>query len=234
MRRFWIILNLIYERAMLIVFVVALLIVLYGLYDSYLVYQKAGDDTYLSYKPVEGQGMPADSPITEDMVAWITVDNTNVDYPVMQGPSNLTYLNLNPYGEYSLSGSIFLDSRNSSDFTDDYSILYGHHMEYGKMFGALDDFLDPGYMKNHSKGTLLVGRNADRSYPIKVFACIKVNVYDNNALDPVSLDEIRKVIEANAEHINTSIENSDHILALSTCTEPVSDSRLIVFAYIYE
>ena len=80
MRRFWIILNLIYERAMLIVFVVALLIVLYGLYDSYLVYQKAGDDTYLSYKPIEGQGMPADSPITEDMVAWITVDNTNVDY----------------------------------------------------------------------------------------------------------------------------------------------------------
>ena len=79
------------------------------------------------------------------MVGWIVVDDTNIDYPVMQGYDNSQYLNLDPYGEYSLSGSIFLDSRNSSDFTDPYSIIYGHHMEYGKMFGAIDDYLDDQY-----------------------------------------------------------------------------------------
>ena len=226
--------NIIYERSMLFIFLIALLIVAYGLYDSWYVYNNAGNDSYLRYKPVEGQGVPSDSPITQDMVAWITVDGTNIDYPVMQGKTNMDYLNINPYGEYSLSGSIFLDSRNSSDFTDDYSILYGHHMEYGNMFGALDDFLDAGYLETHSNGTLVVGRNADAEYKIGIFACAKVNVYDNKALDTVSLEEIEKTIQSDAQIINTSIEKSDHILALSTCTEPVSSNRLIVFAYIYE
>lgn len=234
MKRFWIVMNIIYEKCMLFVFLVALLVVAYGLYDAWYVYNKAGDDSYLAYKPVPGAVETPESPITDDMVAWITVDDTNIDYPVMQGDTNSDYLNLNPYGEYSLSGSIFLDSRNSSDFSDDYSILYGHHMEYGNMFGALDDFLSQSYLENHSTGTLIVGRNSLKEYKIGIFACLKVNVYDNHALDPDTLENITDVIYREAEYINTSIEKSEHIIALSTCTEPVSTNRLIVFAYIYE
>ena len=225
--------NILYERCMLFVFVFALLIVAYGLYDAWYVYNKAGDDSFLKFKPVAGESVPADSPITDDMVAWITVDGTNIDYPVMQGETNSDYLNLNPYGEYSLAGSIFLDSRNSSDFSDDYSILYGHHMEYGNMFGALDDFMSESYLKSHATGTLIVGKNNTAEHKLGIFACAKVNAYDNNALDPDTLENITKVIEENAEYINTSIEKSNHILALSTCTEPVSTNRLIVFCYVY-
>jgi len=234
MKRFWIVMNIIYEKLMLFVFVVALLVVAYGLYDAWYVYHKAGDNSYLNYKPVPGKAVVEESPITDDMVAWITVDDTNIDYPVMQGDTNSEYLNLNPYGEYTLSGSIFLDSRNSSDFTDDYSILYGHHMEYGNMFGALDDFLSQSYLENHSTGTLTIGRNNPTDHKLGIFACAKVNAYDNNALDPDTLENITKVIEEEAVYINTSIEKSDHILALSTCTEPVSTNRLIVFCYIYD
>ena len=234
MKKFWVWMNIIYERAMLLLFVLALLVVAYGLYDAWYVYHKAGDDSYLSYKPVAGETVPVESPITDDMVAWITVDGTNVDYPVMQGVTNSDYININPYGEYSLSGSIFLDSRNSKDFTDDYSILYGHHMEYGKMFGALDDFLDPAYLDNHSTGTLIIGKNHTTEHKLGIFACVKVNVYDNKALDPDTLENITGVIEEKAAYINTSIDQSNHILALSTCTEPVSSNRLIVFCYIYD
>ncbi|MCR5544106.1 MAG: class B sortase [Eubacterium sp.] len=234
MKRFWIWMNIIYEKMMFIVFLIALLIVAYGLYDAWYVYNKADDDSYLKYKPRDGMGVPEDAPITDDMVAWITIDDTNIDYPVMQGEDNSKFLNLNPYGEYSLSGSIFLDSRNDSRFKDDYSILYGHHMAYGKMFGALDDFLDKDYLKNHSKGTLIVGRDGKTVYELGVFACIKVNVYDNKVLDPAPLKDIEKIISEYADYINTSIEKSGNILALSTCTEPVSTNRLIVFCYIYE
>ena len=73
-----------------------------------------------------------------------------------------------------------------------------------------------------------------KEYKIGIFACVKVNAYDNNALDPDTLENITDLIHREAEYINTSIEESDHILALSTCTEPVSTNRLIVFAYIYE
>ena len=74
--------------------------------------------------------------------------------------------------------------------------------------------------------------NDDNEYSIDYPS--DINVYDNKALDPASLDEIEKMIQSDAQLINTSIEKSDHILALSTCTEPVSSNRLIVFAYIYE
>ncbi|SEQ26823.1 sortase B [Lachnospiraceae bacterium NE2001] len=234
MKRFWIWMNIIYEKLMLVVFLVALLIVIYGLYDAWYVFNKADDDSYLKYKPVAGNAVPENAPFTEYYVAWVTVDDTTIDFPVMQGDNNMKYLNVNPYGEYSLSGSIFLDSRNTADFSDDYSILYGHHMEYGVMFGALDDFLDKDYLKEHSTGTLIVGRDGSKSYKLGIFASMKVNVYEKKALDPVSLEEISRLIEDEAEVYNTSINKSDHILTLSTCTEPVSTNRLLVFCYIYE
>ena len=102
------------------------------------------------------------------------------------------------------------------------------------MFGALDDFLDNSYLKKHSHGTLIVGRDGKRTYELGVFACIKVNVYDNKVLDPAPLKDISKIISEKATYVNTSIDRSDHILALSTCIEPVSSNRLIVFCYVYK
>ena len=80
MKRFWINMNILYERLMLVAFIVALLVVCYGLYDTWYVFNKAQDDSYLNYKPRDGQGVPDDAPITEDMVAWLTSDDTNIDY----------------------------------------------------------------------------------------------------------------------------------------------------------
>ena len=234
MKRFWIEMNIIYERLMYFVFLVALLVVIYGLYDAWYVYNKADDDSLMKYKPVPGQGIAEDAPLTDDYVAWITIDDTNIDYPVMQGDNNMKYINVDPYGEYSLSGSIFLDSRNSADFSDEYSILYGHHMAYGKMFGALDDYLSESYMKQHSTGTLIVGRDGSKVYDLGIFACMKVNIYEKKALDPESLEEVKQMISAEASFINTSIDKSEHILVLSTCIEPVSSNRLLVFCYLYE
>ena len=234
MKRFWIKMNILYEKLMLLCFIVALVFVGYGLYDTWYVYHHANDDSYLKYKPTKESGVPEEAPITGDMMAWITIDDTNIDYPVMQGDTNTKYLNMNPYGDYSLSGSIFLDSRNSPKFTDDYSILYGHHMEYGSMFGALDDFLDRTYLEQHSHGQLVVGRNADHIYQLGVFACLKVNVYEADVLEPISWEEISGIISRKGTIVNPSVPKSDRILALSTCIEPVSSNRLLVFCYIYD
>ena len=167
MRTFWKTMNRVYEKTMLAIFVIALLISIYALYDTWYVFDHANDKSYLIFKPgvAEENGVVTNSPITSDMVGWITLDDTNIDYPVMQGTDNTVYLNKDPYGEFSLSGSIFLDSRNSSDFTDEYSVIYGHHMEYGVMFGALDDYLDEDYqnflntLKSRSKYNFNVDLN---------------------------------------------------------------------------
>ena len=225
--------NILYEKLMLILFIAVFLIVIYGLYDSWYVYNKASDDSYLKYKPQTGQDVADDSPITDDMVAWITLDGTNIDYPVMQGKDNSKYLNINPYGEYALSGSIFLDSRNSKYFTDKYSILYGHHMEYGVMFGALDEYLDEGYLTSHSDGILLVGRTDVTEHKLKVFAAAKVNVFEDSEFLKDDAKNIELLIRERSEVYDESVPKSGHILALSTCAEAVSQNRLIVFCYIY-
>jgi len=235
-RRIWKKLNVYYERTLLAVFVVLLLIVLYCLYDTWYVYDHASDKSFMKYKPSPGnRGSVADSPITDDYVAWLTIDDTNIDYPVMQGQDNTKYLNLDPYGKYSLSGSIFLDSRNKKDFSDEYSLVYGHHMEYGKMFGALDDFLNEKYLKSHSEGTLIVGKEGTSAYSLKVFASMRSSAKDKMIFSPTESTGTEDYIKENADYYVDHPELSGaRILGLSTCSEGDSMTRIIVFAYILE
>ena len=81
------------------VFLICILLFLIGLYalvDSYLVYQHANDTSLLKHKP--GYEKDDGRDIVGNMVAWLTVDDTKIDYPVMQGENNEEYLNKDPYG----------------------------------------------------------------------------------------------------------------------------------------
>ena len=217
-----------YDRIISFVLVLVLLIVIYCMYDNLWVYNHTIDKSILKYKPGTENYDPQQSPISNDMVAWITIDNTNIDYPVMQAKDNVKYLNTDPYGKYTLSGSIFLDSRNSSDFSDDYSLVYGHHMEYGKMFGALDDFLDEKYLKKHSTGTLIIGREGKTSCKLKIFAALKVNANETAVFD-IAVGGVKEYL---TKAIKASPEQGKRILALSTCSEDSTPQRIVVFCYI--
>ena len=132
MLKFWKRLNELYGWLLIAVFGFIMLIGLWQVYDNYYMFTHTLDKSVLRFKPDPKQpAAEADSPITDDMAGWITIDGTDIDYPVMQGKDNNAYLNTDPFGNYSLTGSIFLDSRSSPDFSDEYSVIYGHHMDYG-------------------------------------------------------------------------------------------------------
>ncbi|MBO7449618.1 MAG: class B sortase [Clostridiales bacterium] len=229
MTKFWKVMNAIYEKTMLGIFVIALLVVLYAIYDTWYVFDHANDDSLRQFKPnAVNAAENGDSPITSDMVGWITVDDTNIDYPIMQGVDNSQYLNLDPYGVYSLSGSIFLDCRNAPDFEDPYSIIYGHHMEYGVMFGALDDFLDADYLNAHKTGELLVGREGKVVNKLELFYAMKTDAKEDMVFDPDHFDELRQFLESQG------FKRDNRILCLSTCAGGTSSERTVVFAYILE
>ncbi|SCW43100.1 sortase B [Ruminococcaceae bacterium YRB3002] len=229
MTKFWKFMNSFYEKVMLGVFVLAFLVVIYAAYDTWYVFDHANDDSYLRFKPdVVNAATLDESPISSDMVAWLTIDNTNIDYPVMQGVNNSQYLNLDAYGEFSLSGSIFLDSRNSSDFSDAYSIVYGHHMEYGSMFGALDEFLDQDYLNSHTHGTLIVGREAGRSYDLEIFCAMSADAKDETVFDTDKAEELITLLR------EMGFDRDNRIVCLSTCAGGASTERTVVFAYILE
>ena len=156
------------------------------------------------------------------------MDDTNIDYPIMQGEDNTAYLNKDPYGKFSLSGSIFLDSRNNSAFTDEYSLIYGHHMEYGVMFGALDDYLDEDYLQSHRHGQLLVGRDGKVMYELEAFYAMSADAKDDFIFNPENYEELYAFLREKGMDIN------HRVLCLSTCAGDTSTTRIVVFAYILE
>lgn len=76
--------------------------------------------------------------INEDVIAWIIIDNTNINYPILQTNNNEYYLYKDLYKSNSSCGSIFLDCNTKSDFSEQNNVLYGHHLQAGGMFTDLD------------------------------------------------------------------------------------------------
>lgn len=218
---------------LLLIHISLFLIGIYALFDSYMVYKDANDTSLLKYKPGVQQET-AEKEIQGNMVGWITMDDTKIDYPVMQGEDNHEYLNKNPYGEYSLSGSIFLDCRNESCFKDDYSLIYGHHMEHGMMFGALDKYLDESYFETHAKGTLTAG---DATYHIQLFAVMETEATNALIFAPTetAAGETLDYIKGHAIYCDKNVKTDNcRILGLSTCKYPDTADRTIVFGVLSE
>ena len=108
----------------------------------------------------------------------------------------MVYVNTDVYGDFSLSGAIFLDSRCPADFTAPYSIVYGHHIEDGGMFGDIVQFTQSDYFAAHTTGTLITD---DTAYNIALFACVRADAYDPVLYDPAQRpDALLAYIKAHA------------------------------------
>lgn len=152
----------------------------YTLWHTWMLYSSAFDKTGIEdYHPTPGQkGMNLSElqAINPDIIGWIQIDGTHIDYPLLQGDDNLEYLNTDIYGDYALHGSIYLDSANSPTLTDDYNIIYGHHMDNGGMFGDIAKYKDRDYFDKHLTGTLWL---SDETYHLEVVALMKEDAYDD-------------------------------------------------------
>ena len=84
-----------------------------------------------------------------DVIGWICLPDTVINYPVVQGRDNSYYLDHFPDGTSSVGGSIFADCACPSDFSGQNTILYGHNMRDGSMFALIDDYIDPAFCEAH-------------------------------------------------------------------------------------
>lgn len=88
-----------------------------------------------------------------EIIAWLTLNDTPVDYPITQTKDNSKYLTTDYKGTHAIAGNPFVDHRNRL-LEDDYFIIYGHRMNQKKMFGSLIEYADASYMQKHLVGTL--------------------------------------------------------------------------------
>ena len=210
----------------------------YSLWDTWRLYHSAYTSSdLLKYKPdADGTG---DGPTLQDLAAingdvagWITIDDTHIDYPLVQGTEPLDYINKDVYGKFSLAGSIFLDPRNSRDFTDSYSLLYGHHMDNGAMFGDIIKFEDADYFNSRMSGTLYLTDGTQ--YRITLFACLKTDSGDGTVFNPTAHPEdnselISYIQEKSVQKRDIGISSADRVIGLSTCEDAQTNGRTILY-----
>ena len=129
----------------------------YAFWDTHQVYSAASVSTFKEYKPTAENSLSFEElrAINSDVIGWLTIYDTSIDYPVLQSPkTDSDYLSKNALGEWEGSGSLFLDHFNKSDFSDFNTIIYGHHMAGPTMFGELDAFLDKDFFDKHEYANL--------------------------------------------------------------------------------
>lgn len=208
----------------------------YSLWDTYKIYANSfADEELLKFRPTDdGEDNPTLKDLKKlnpDVKAWIQVPKTNIDYPVVQGQDDMEYINKNVYGEFELSGAIFLSCLNKDDFSDPYNLVYGHNMKNGGMFADVADFTNKEYFETHQKGKLYL---TDATRKIRFFACMKVTAADAKIYHPdgyrkENLKDLLDYIQANAvqyRDVNVAGENS--LIALSTCSEAETNGRVVL------
>lgn len=179
--------------------------------------------------------------INPDVYAWITIPGTDIDYPILQHPSDdAYYLNHNIDGSYGRPACIYTESLNSKDFTDNNTVIYGHNMKNGTMFAQLHKFEDKDFFDEHREVTIYL---PDKVLHYKIFA---VHTYDDRHLlysfdfskKEVYKDYLESVfsIRDMSANIDTdmTVTEDDKIVTLATCVYKQPSLRFYVQAVLME
>lgn len=170
--------------------------------------------------------------INSDVIAWIKISDTTINYPVVKGQDNEYYLNHNIKKESSVSGSIFMDYRNEGNNQDLNKIIYGHNMKDGSMFKALINYKNREFLIAHP---IIELDTLNESTQWEIFSVyitdtnfnyIKTN-FDNKEEYSSFLKELKN---KSLYDTGVNITSDDIILTLSTCTYEFSNARFAIHA----
>lgn len=171
-----------------------------------------------------------------DVIGWIVMEGTEIDYPVVQGETNETYIRTGIDGQPHNAGCIFADFRNETPFRECNTILYGHNQKNHKMFHDLIRFTDPEFALSHPYFTVYLADGGIQTYEI-------IAAYDTTAVDrtyqilfypdyPQSA-HIGYVLSQSAVDFGVTVSEAETLLTLSTCTNEDEDGRCVVVARLF-
>lgn len=180
--------------------------------------------------------------INPDIVGWIYIPNSPINYPVVQGENNDEYLHQafdGSTGWLASAGTIFLDSANAANFSDRNSAVYGHHMNDGSMFAALSDWQNNDEFNAHRDIYLLTPQG---NYRLKSFALIKTTGDDalvqtafanDESYQSYIQDKLDRSVVTQEGDVLSAADIKQSIL-FSTCEYSQNDGRAVLFAAVVE
>ena len=214
----------------------------YNLINIYLNYKKIDDDygelanTYTSVKDEkkeEQNYLQIDwatlKERNNDVKAWIQIPDTNVNYPVLQGETNDTYIHSDIDHQKLSAGSIFVDCRNEKPFEDFNTVIYGHNMKNGSMFNNIKSYTDQSFADEHPYVYIYLPDGSINVYSIYSTKIIDATSdYYLKDIDYASYVANAKSSAKQSRDVDT--QNTAPLLLLSTCYAHDTPSRSVLFA----
>lgn len=152
--------------------------------------------------------------INKDIIGWIKIDNTNINYPILKDNEELKYLEYSFDRKHNSNGSILTIS--NSPFKDNVTVIHGHNMKSGIMFSDLSKYMNKDFLYEHSSFDIYT---KNQNYKAKVFSCYSIGIEEET--NNIASLEFDKEIEYYKKMSRYSIENVDEIkkiVKLSTCS----------------
>ncbi|MDL2237031.1 class B sortase [Christensenellaceae bacterium OttesenSCG-928-K19] len=169
--------------------------------------------------------------MNEEVIGWIVVPGTVIDYPVTHTTDNSYYLGHSADRTENRAGAIFVDTLNQPDFSDQNTIVYGHNMQSGAMFAGLHDFEDPGFFNEHEEIHLYTPDGLKHTY--RIFSAFQTNAigdtYTITFADETAFNAY--VADAKGKSVaprDVEVAYGDKMITLSTCVRGLSSKRYVL------
>lgn len=174
----------------------------------------------------------------DDIVGWLEIEDTNINYPVLQGDDNEFYLNRNYKKEKSEKGSIFLDAKYNWNIPSNNLLIYGHNIINGLMFQDLLKYESQNFYKKHPNIRFTTEKD-DKEYEIisvfksRVYYKAEKNVfryYDfiNVETENEYMDFVKNAKKSSIYDTETTAKYGDELITLVTCSYHIEDGRFVV------
>ena len=173
---------------------------------------------------------------SKDAVGWIYSPGTPINYPVVRTDDNVFYVEHLHDGDYSANGAIFVDCRNTGDFTNKNTVIYGHNMNDGSMFASLRNYRDASYYPKHPAIYICT---PDKYFRMDIFAGVITPadsyVYAFNFdTDEQFLAYVEMLKSESTFRSEVEVAADDQVAVLSTCTYEVDDGRYVIAGKLTE
>lgn len=169
--------------------------------------------------------------INPDIVGWIRIEGTAIDYPIVQTDNNETYLDTDFEGKKSVAGAIYLDYESEPDFSGRHNIIYGHHMKNGSMFKDIIKYKDEAFFKEHQDIYIYT---SEREYHLRPITALYTDA------SPIRRKTVFETDESFQAYVEEMIKDGlflqkpeepvRQLWSFVTCSYEFNDARTILYA----
>lgn len=171
--------------------------------------------------------------INPEIVGWLIIEGTRINYPIVQGQNNEFFLTHQFDGQYSSAGCLFLDAKNDASFQEFNQIIYGHYMKNQSMFHDLVNYKDQAFFDGHPTGWLITPSAA---YSLHFFSGYVSDVFGEawktEFIETEHLEWLRKCKEQSCFYSDVVPEADSRVLTLSTCSYEFQNARFVLHAVL--